>query len=192
MGLGDGVTTYSCFEKYLCGQAGQSLTKNVRDMALLELAFQGIDAVALLFTVADEGGLNKKSDQLALFTLLVSAPTLGVLLWYVLRRHPDAHFLRGFNMWCVLMLALYVLGVADDVMWVASASRQRTWPRTVTLIVDVFSLALFGNIVYFNVQLLRRIQQSQSPAASETSKGERSPLANGVVSGEAVLVQEQQ
>ena len=44
--MGDAVTKVTCFEKYLCGQMGQSLTRNVRDMALLELAFQCIDAVA--------------------------------------------------------------------------------------------------------------------------------------------------
>ena len=43
--MGDAVTKVTCFEKYLCGQMGQSLTRNVRDMALLELAFQCIDAV---------------------------------------------------------------------------------------------------------------------------------------------------
>ena len=78
-------------------------------MALLELAFQCLDAVSLAFTVADEGGLKKPSDQFALFTLLVSVPTLGALLWYALRRHPDAPFLRRFNVWCVLLLVLYVL-----------------------------------------------------------------------------------
>ena len=196
--MGDAGTKYTCFEKYLCGQTGQSLTKNVRDMALLELAFQCIDTVALAFTAADEGGLNKQSDLFGLFTLLVSVPTLAVLLWYVLRRHPDARFLRRFNVWCVLILVLYALGVADDVIWVASASRKRTWSRTVTLIVDVFSLALFGNIVYFNVQLLQRIQQSEAVdeqpyvevdhdaahegegkqrASSTSTYNERSPLA---------------
>ena len=44
--MGDAVTKVTFFEKYLCGQMGQSLTRNVRDMALLELAFQCIDAVA--------------------------------------------------------------------------------------------------------------------------------------------------
>ena len=59
-------------------------------------------------------------------------------------------------------------GVVDDVLWVASASRKRTWPRTVTLIVDIFSLALFCNIVYLNVQLLRRIQQSNATTSKPT------------------------
>ena len=76
--MDDAVTKFTCFEKYLCGQTGQSLTNNVRDMALLELAFQCIDAVALAFTVADEGGLKKNSDLYGLFTLLVSVPTLAV------------------------------------------------------------------------------------------------------------------
>ena len=44
--MGDAVTKVTCFEKYLCCQMGQSLTRNVRDMVLLELAFQCIDAVA--------------------------------------------------------------------------------------------------------------------------------------------------
>ena len=196
----DDTPTYTWFEKYLCGLSGPSLVRNVRDMALLELAFQCLDAVSLAFTVADEGGLKKLSDQFALFTLIVSAATLGALLWYALRRHPDAHFLHPFNAWCVLMLVVYALvrqiqpkqgsevnivgwavgvevphsdaystqGVVDDVFWVAFASRKRTWPRTVTLIADIFSLALFCNIVYLNVQLLRRIQQS-SAATSKPS-----------------------
>ena len=104
-----GRPAYTWFEKYLCGLSGPSLVRNVRDMALLELAFQCLDAVSLAFTVADEGGLKKLSDQFALFTLLASAPTLGALLWYALRRHPDAPFLRRFNAWCVLMLAVYAL-----------------------------------------------------------------------------------
>ena len=211
--MDDAVTKFTCFEKYLCGQTGQSLTNNVRDMALLELAFQCIDAVALAFTVADEGGLKKNSDLYGLFTLLVSVPTLAVLLWYVLRRHPDAHFLRRFNVWCVLILVLYALGVADDVIWVASASRKRTWSRTLTLIVDIFSLALFGNIVYFNVQLLRRIQQSEAVdeqpyvevdgdaayegegkqrTSSTSTYTERSPLARGVGGGEVPGSQEKE
>ena len=105
----DDTPTYTWFEKYLCGLSGPSLVRNVRDMALLELAFQCLDAVSLAFTVADEGGLKKLSDQFALFTLIVSAPTLGALLWYALRRHPDAHFLHPFNAWCVLMLVVYAL-----------------------------------------------------------------------------------
>ena len=52
-------------------------------------------------------------------------------------------------------------GVVDDVFWVAFASRKRTWPRTVTLITDIFSLVLFCNIVYLNVQLLRRICETR-------------------------------
>ena len=104
-----GRPAYTWFEKYLCGLSGPSLVRNVRDMALLELAFQCLDAVSLAFTVADEGGLKKLSDQFALFTLLASAPTLGALLWYALRRHPDVPFLRRFNAWCVLMLAVYAL-----------------------------------------------------------------------------------
>ena len=105
----DDTPTYTWFEKYLCGLSGPRLVRNVRDMALLELAFQCLDAVSLAFTVADEGGLKKLSDQFALFTLIVSAPTLGALLWYALRRHPDAHFLHPFNAWCILMLAVYAL-----------------------------------------------------------------------------------
>jgi hypothetical protein len=60
-------------------------------------------------------------------------------------------------------------GVVDDVFWVAFASRKRTWPRTVTLITDIFSLALFCNIVYLNVLLLRRIQQSSAAASKPWS-----------------------
>ena len=62
-------------------------------------------------------------------------------------------------------------GVVVDVFEVAFASRKRTWPRTVELVTDIFSLALFCNIVYLNVLLLRGmggIQQS-SAAASRPS-----------------------
>ena len=113
----------------------------------------------------------------------------------------------------MLILVLYALGVADDVIWVASASRKRTWSRTLTLIVDIFSLALFGNIVYFNVQLLRRIQQSEAVdeqpyvevdgdaayegegkqrTSSTSTYTERSPLARGVGGGEVPGSQEKE
>ena len=97
-------------------------------------------------------------------------PTLVLLLLYITCRHPDAKFLRPFNAWCSLVLVLYACGLLFDLLEMVDATQRNAWHRFIDLAQDAISLLLFGNIVYFNVLLLRRI----SPASAE-AEAEKAP-----------------
>jgi len=189
-----GDKDWSCWEKWFCGQCSPSLEKNVRDTAVLELVFNAFGGAALLYTARD-GGLHKSSDWWDLTYLVVSTPTLLLLLWHIERQHPDAIFLRRFNLWCIVVLAAYSLGALVDVHEVVTAvGQRRTTARLMALLSVVLSLALFANIVYFNSVLLRRMHGA--PPGKKPAEGhgaatderrrrpqqdstERTPLAEG-------------
>ena len=104
-----------------------------------------------------EGALRTADDLRGFADLLVQLPTLGLLLWYIQKRHPDPAFLRRYNLWCLLVLGAYAISIAIDLWLVVVEGKKKNMPRLVMLLTSLLSFLLFANINYFNHVLLQRM-----------------------------------
>ena len=141
---------WTWWQRVFCGLCSPRLDKNVRDMAVLELIFQGVAVASLVWTaLEDSNGLHRPRDWWSVVDVVLAVPTLVLLLVYVLRWHPHPALLRRFKWWCLFLCGLYFLGVILDAWAVMSGgSTKRLESRSVLLLVDIASLAMFANIVY--------------------------------------------
>ena len=126
----------------------------------MNLALELLGGAALAWTIYTEK-LRWRDVWGGLDTLL-AVPTLFALLSY--SADPPA----GLARWCWVLLVLYALSVAFDVVWLLLGHWSKVSSRSAAALTDAGSLYLWIQCVYYNQQLAAAFAQQAAPIAYVT------------------------
>ena len=141
------IPPYTWWQRNLCGLEKQELAENVRNVAIVEFSLQVVSLAWLLFTAVEEGGIHERADWWSLVDLVLQMPTLAVLLFYIMKLHPNGIFLRWFYVWLWLVAVLYGAGISVGI-WELATSDKHATGRFFQLVLDLLSLGLLANLLY--------------------------------------------
>jgi hypothetical protein len=106
--------------------------------ALLNLFFQIVGLIALLFTLTTEKHLHD-DDIVSAFDIATALPTLCILFCLLRGGRSPSLLPPAFVWWTLAVGFIWAAGVVVDVVDLDRASWRRTFARVTTLVTDVFA-----------------------------------------------------